>query len=135
MPCSFVKREEEGVSGKVLLATISLPEEPAASVQIVANNGDVRAARPLASAELSRSMEAAATRDGDEITLTWPAADTPAIVRYTPDDGESWNGIGLEVMGGEFIIDTEMLPEGENGRFEIILSNTGSPALLTAEMP
>jgi hypothetical protein len=127
--------EEETISAKMLMAVVPLPSETAVSLQIVSGNGAVRAAQPLASAQLTRSLTAVASQEGDNINLSWSAADTPAIVRYTPDGGESWFGLGVELLGGEFSVPANDLPAGENAYFEIILANTGSPAVLTAVMP
>lgn len=127
--------EEELISGELLLAVVPLPAEPVASVRILSLDGGMSATKSLNSADSVRGMTAVATQENDSITLTWADADTPAIIRYTPDGGQTWQGIGMGVTGGAFSFDAQTLPEGDDGRFEIILADTNSPAILTVEMP
>ncbi|MCP5094040.1 MAG: hypothetical protein GY943_00655, partial [Chloroflexi bacterium] len=61
--------------------------------------------------------------------LSWGQPDTPAVVRYTTNDGVSYTTLALNVLGGEYEVDTTAL--AENGRFEIILANTAQPVILT----
>ena len=39
-------------------------------------------------------------------------ATTPALVRYTADGGATWNTVGLDVVGGELVVDRSILPSG-----------------------
>lgn len=136
-PLRLREAAEEGVSARLLTAVMPLPDTPAAALRIVAADTEtVALSRPLTPADdwLKRPA-ASASREGDTITLRWGQPETPAIIRYTADGGATWTGLGIDVAGGTFAVKASHLPAGETGLFEIILANTGSPAVLTVPLP
>jgi hypothetical protein len=125
---------EEGVSGRMLTAVIPLPAQPAAALHIV-QDGQIVASRPLNNVAAFGQQTAVANREGNIITLSWGQADTPTIIRYSPDGGQSWTALGLGIEGGTFTVDATTLPAGDNGLFEMIPANTGSVVRWTAVLP
>lgn len=133
-PMQLREAEEEEVSARALTAVLPLPTAAAATLRIVQGD-EVVASRSLNNAAAFGPQTATAVREGDAITLNWGLVDTPVIVRYSADGGQSWTALGIGVTDGAFIVDATTLPTGENGLFEIILGNTGSKVVLTAMMP
>ncbi len=125
---------EEGVSGRLLTAVLPLADRYATAVRIV-TGATVLAEQQLTPAADLRRQKVSATRQGDVISLAWGLADTPAIVRYSPDGGQTWHGLGIGVLGGTFAVEAAALPTGNNGLFEIILANSNRPAILQAVLP
>lgn len=68
------------------------------------------------------SVEPTVSEGVDKVTLSWGQATAPALVRYSADGGATWNTIGLDVLGGELVIDRSALPAGE-AQFQVILGN------------
>ncbi len=55
------------------------------------------------------------------LRLNWANPSAPAMVRYTPDQGNTWTLLGLDVVGGTLDVDPDKLP-GRGGNFQVILS-------------
>ncbi len=133
-PMQLREAEEDEAWGRMLTAVLPLPSKATATLRIM--QGDtIVASRRLNNTAAFGPQTATAVREGDAITLNWGLVGTPAIVRYSPDGGQSWLGLGLGVTDGAFTVDAATLPTGEGGHFEIILGNTGSKVVLTAVMP
>ncbi len=126
--------EEDGVSGQMLTAVLPLPTKPAATLRIV-HGDEIVALRAFDNPATFGPQTAVAIREGDAITLNWGLVDIPAIVRYSPDGGQSWLGLGIGIADGTFTVDAATLPIGESGLFEIIMGNTGGKVVLTAVIP
>ncbi len=133
-PMQLREAEEEDVSARELTAVLPLPTTAAATLRIVRGD-EIVASRSLNNAAAFGPQTATAVREGNTITLNWGLVNTPAIVRYSSDGGQSWLGLGLGITDGTFLVDAAALPAGDNGLFEIILGNTGSKVVLTAVMP
>jgi hypothetical protein len=71
------------------------------------------------------------TLSGGHLTVRWGAPATPALVRYTADNGQTWTTLGVDVTGGQFNVDAATLPAGA-GRFEITLGDAPAGTSLTA---
>ncbi len=56
------------------------------------------------------------------LTLHWLDPNTPALIRFTADGGQSWTTVGIDVVGSALIIDQQTLPAGE-GYFEIVFAD------------
>lgn len=125
--------EEPGVTARTIHAHVPLPERPIAGVRLL-EQGTTVAQRQLDAPIVSlQTPSLARTADG-RVRLSWGLPDTPALVRYTADTGQSWTTLALDVVGGVFTVDAESLP-GENGRFEVILADAMSPTVLSIELP
>lgn len=133
-PMQLREAEEEEISARALTAVLPLPTTAAATLRIVYGD-EILASRSLNNAAAFGPQTATAVREGNSITLTWGLVNTPAVVRYSPDGGQSWLALGIGVTEGTFLVDAAALPAGEDGLFEIILGNTGSKVVLTAVMP
>jgi hypothetical protein len=51
--------------------------------------------------------------------IDWDRPYRPAMIRYTPDSGLTWNTIEVDVFGGELTVDLNTLPAGD-GYFEVV---------------
>jgi hypothetical protein len=125
--------EEPGVTARAILAQVPLPETPVAGVRL-RQQSMVVAQRQLDAPVASLQMPALARTADGRVRLSWGLPDTPALVRYTADNGQSWTTLALDVLGGELTVDMGTLP-GANGRFEVILADAMSPTVLRIELP
>jgi len=60
--------------------------------------------------------------------ITWTASDTDNDrltfrLLYSPDDGQSWEPLGVELSKSSYKIDTEKLPGGNSARIRVIASD------------
>ncbi|GIK58081.1 MAG: hypothetical protein HND44_10155 [Chloroflexi bacterium] len=133
-PMQLREAEEEEVSARELTAVLPLPTTAAATLRLMHGN-EVVASRSLSNPAAFGPQTATAVRQGNRITLTWGLVNTPAVVRLSPDGGQNWTALGIDVTDGTFTVDATTLPASENGLFEIILGNTGSKVVLTAVLP
>lgn len=62
------------------------------------------------------------------LLLRWDAANGPALVRYTTDNGATWMTLGVDLLGGELNIDPATLPAGV-GFFEITSADSAAPTV------
>lgn len=86
------------------------------------------AERALAPAQLTEAAEKSAATGG-ALALRWAPADAPALVRYSAD-GERWVTLGVDVRGGELLVDLAALPGGGAGRF-VVTAEGAAPLTLT----
>jgi hypothetical protein len=130
-----LEAEEQGVVSRAIHTAVLLPDEPVAAVRIVAaESGAVAAQQTM---QLDAALFSTFSGDNSQMAqvdtatntavLRWGLPDTPATVRYTADDGQTWTVLALDVLGGELTVDLSTLPGG-NGRFQIIPANSGVPA-------
>jgi hypothetical protein len=132
-PVAVREAEEEGISLRAVLAAVPMPNQPVAAIRLV-NEAGIVAERPLSSPNFALQTTVTINQTPEAISLNWGGPQTPAIVRYTTDDGASWTTYGVDVTGGSFTVARDNLVEGEDGRFQIILANTQVPTILTAEL-
>ena len=103
-------------------AVVPRPAQGVARVRLV------HAGQPVSEKSLALPTGAAAagaptvSRAGSQLTLMWGAPNTPALVRYTVDNGQTWTTLGVDVTGGKFQVDAATLPAGA-GRFDITLGD------------
>ncbi|MCB8945066.1 MAG: hypothetical protein H6658_15070 [Ardenticatenaceae bacterium] len=129
-PIAVREVHEDGIQFRSVVGTVPLPAESVASLRLV-EDGAVLAERPLTAPQTLRQTAVSLNQTAEAITLNWGLPDVPAIVRYTTDDGATWTTVALDVMGGSLSVPVNAL--SADGRFEIILANTGAPAILTAD--
>ena len=129
-PITVREAEEEGLSGRSVLGDVPLPAVPVATLRLV-ENGMVLAERPLTDSQNTLATTVSLTQDSESVTLNWSLPNVPAIIRYTTDEGETWTTFGLDVMGGTYSVPMEMLMG--DGRFQIILANSNTPAILAVD--
>ncbi|MDX1664045.1 MAG: hypothetical protein R3272_09640 [Candidatus Promineifilaceae bacterium] len=120
-----VVQEAHG-GGAAIFASLPLPEEALGEVRLL-HEGQVvdsrRLSRPPA-AEPALTPTLTPTTGG--ALLRWQPSDSPALVRYTVDDGASWTTLALDIAGGELALDRSQLPEGP-ARFEIRPADVDGP--------
>jgi hypothetical protein len=132
-PAIVAMAEEPGITVRTLMAVIPLPVEMVAEVRVMAGETAVTT-HSLQSAVTNMDNGVTVAQEASTIVLHWGQPEMPAAVRYTTNDGATYTTLALNVLGGEFeVVETE-LPEGENGRFEIILANTAQPVVLTTTL-
>jgi hypothetical protein len=128
-PLPVLRAEEEQISIRSIISLVPLPDKPYASLRIV-EKGQPKAERALASARPERLLRPAIEASQQGAVLRWGVPNTPAVVRYTTDNGATWTTLALDYLGGELTLDAQALPQG-NLHFEIILADqTGSSLTL-----
>lgn len=130
-----LEAEEQGFVSRAIHTAVPLPDEPVAGVRIVETGSAAVAAQQMM--QLDAALFSAFRGDHSQLAqvdaatntavLRWGLPDTPAAVRYTADDGQTWTAVGQDVLGGELTVDLNDLPGG-NGRFQIIPANSSVPA-------
>jgi hypothetical protein len=110
------------------------PAQPFSSIRLV-RAGTVlttRAQRPAHPAVGAAAPSVERQADG-RLLLRWNAANGPALVRYTIDNGATWTTLGVDLLGGELNIDLATLPAGV-GFFEITSADSAT-ATVRITMP
>jgi hypothetical protein len=49
----------------------------------------------------------------EQNVLKWGYEDTPALIRYSSDEGKTWTTIAIDHLGGELELDPSMMPTGK----------------------
>lgn len=130
-PAILSEAAEDGVSVRTVHAVVPIDDDmPIAAVQLW-QNGRSLATRALQPNTTRTALQL--TQTAQIVTLQWGVPDVPALVRYTPDAGQTWITLGLQVMGGEMAVDTTALPGG-NGRFVVTFADTFPVTPLTADL-
>jgi hypothetical protein len=112
---------------------VAAPAQPFSSMRLV-RAGTVlttRAQRPAHPA-IAADAPSVERHDG-QLLLRWNAANGPALVRYTTDNGVTWTTLGVDLLGGELNIDPATLPAGV-GFFEITFADSAA-ATVRITMP
>ncbi len=113
--------EEPGVTSRAIHASVPLPARPVAGVRLV-KAGEILAQRQL-DPEAAAQHNLALIRASGSLSLAWDATDTPALLRYTVDDGQSWTTLGVDVVGGSLQLDPDAVPAAKDARFQVILGD------------
>ena len=130
-PVAVLEADEPGVSARLIHASVPLPAEPVARVRL-RQAGIVTAERALAAPPAARATASISTTAGT-MTLGWGSPETPALVRYSADDGQSWTMLALNRRGGQLTVEAARLP-GPAGRFQIVPADTMMSAPWTVEL-
>ena len=113
-------------------AIIAAPAQAFSSVRLMRADTvlTTRTLRPvvpaIAAAAPSIERQAAGT-----LLLRWNAANGPALVRYTADNGATWTTLGVDVPDGELRIDPATLPAGA-GYVAITSADSAAPTVRIA---
>ena len=63
--------------------------------------------------------------DSDKLTISWQATESAHInLRYSPDNGQTWQILALELTGNSFTVSKSQLVASQNGLIEVIASDT-----------
>jgi hypothetical protein len=114
---SEIGHDSDEAQPGVIVARVPSPSEAVATVRLL-HNGQTVDKRPVA----STIVEPTLSETADSLTVKWDQTTTPALVRYTTDGGATWNTIGLDVLGGELVVDRNALPDGDI-QFQVVLGN------------
>jgi hypothetical protein len=112
-------------------AMIATPAQPFSSMRLV-RAGSVLATRALnpAGPTLAAAAPGLERQADGTLLLRWNAANGPALVRYTADNGATWTTLGVDVLGGELSMDPARLPAG--GYVEIISADSAASSVRIA---
>lgn len=131
-PVPLLHAEEKDLRIQGIHAMAPLPEKPFHALRIT-EKGKTLAVQPLAPLDGRPQANPTLQMGEGGAVLRWGAADTPAILRYTQNDGATWTTLAVDYLGGQFTLDEGTLPPGPL-RFEIILANQpGAPLTLEWE--
>ncbi|MEM7332473.1 MAG: CARDB domain-containing protein [Chloroflexota bacterium] len=133
-PVAVAHAEELGVTLRAIFTAVPVPSEPFDTVRLV-DAETVVGSRALTSSTAHRGMTATTVQSATSVTVRWGNPEIPAVVRYTADNGVNWVTVGVDRLGGEFVVDTTTLPGGDEGRFEVIFADTSQTAAISANLP
>ena len=123
LPVRAYQAEVEERVFTAINAVLPLPEQPAARLLLL-KDGQVLAEQPLqvnpVTAE-ARLSNAAPTANG--YLVRWEMPEQPVLVRYSSDGGATWVTLGVDVKGGELMVDPTTLP-APDGIFEVLPADT-----------
>jgi hypothetical protein len=132
-PAEVMRASEEGVSAEMLSVTV--PGNVTAATLRLVHMGQVVAERPLSTgseAKLQRTAtDLEVEQDANGIHLSWGMGERPALVRYSADGRQNWTILGVDVAGGELSINPDQLPDNGQGDFQVIMSDSAEPLILT----
>lgn len=129
---AVLEATEDQVSSTAFYASFPIPDGQVATIQL-ARLGEVMEQRQLATTAAAPASQVILREGNTTNSLAWGSPDTPAVVRYTADDGESWMTLGLDMLGGQLEFDRQMLPQGA-GRFEVVLADSVQTSPYTVTM-
>jgi hypothetical protein len=120
-PVRVYEADEGDFVARAISAIVPLPTQSIARVRLVRSNQPVaeRSITTRSNVSSQPNVEQAA----GTLTIRWNTPDTPALIRYTIDGGQSWTTLGIDAMGGMLSIDPKSLPKG-SGYFEVIPADT-----------
>jgi hypothetical protein len=108
---------------------IEKPAYPFAALRIVHNGGKlVEKSIGAPSTDPVAKPEIVQLKDG--VLLRWGAANTPALIRYTTDQGNTWTTLAMDWLGGELYLDPGTMPSGSI-QIEIALADSTASTLST----
>ncbi len=127
-PLAELHAEAEGYEARAINALAPLPDKPYAAVRLVrlaagAANGPILAEKPFSAQALARAAAPAVLEAGEQASLRWGDEQTPALVRYSTDGGQSWTTLALDALGGQLRLERAELPAG-NLLFEVVLADS-----------
>lgn len=123
--------EEHGHEIYSIATTVALPTAVYNQIRIT-RDGELVAERLMNDATAVHEATLSVEETAEQVTLNWGVS-TPALVRYTNDDGASWHTLSVDNKEGLLAVDVAQLAGG-NGRFQIILADTAQPTILEANL-
>jgi hypothetical protein len=134
-PAELLEAGEEDVSAQRLRATV--PDNGTAATIRLMQAGQVVAERTLTTGNNAETQSATAPltvqQNTNEFHLSWGIEERPALVRYSADGGQTWTILGIDVTGGQIKVDPNQLPDNGQGEFQVIISDSAAPFILTAD--
>jgi hypothetical protein len=126
-PVDVQHAEEPEIKVRAIHATIPRPLEPFTGLRLV-HNGQVIAEKALMSMSAAprRAPSMALTEEGWH--LSWGLPGSAALLRYSADNGQTWQVLDIDVTDGEFELDPVYLPHGVL-QLEIQLADLATPPL------
>lgn len=126
---SMYRAEEDSVVSNAIYGIVPLPDQSVVGLKLVRAGKSV--AERVLGPYLTNTLTALSVDQLDNLlALRWGYPEIPALVRYTVDDGKSWTTLGLDVLGGELIVDRNTLSDG-TGFFEVRFADVSDPVVLT----
>jgi len=125
-PVALREAVEDDVQGQALSAVVPM-DTAMASVRVTHNGAQIVEAVMNGQSKAAQTAVSLAETT-DTISLQWGDASVSTIIRYTADDGKSWQTLGIDVIGGNFVVEKGEWLE-ENGRFELIFAGGGGTAV------
>ncbi len=116
-PVPIFDAEESGVTFRGISVVLPKSSRPPTELRLLLN-GNLIGRFELGPYRQAATFEV--VPDGEQIHLRWDQAGTPAMIRYTDDNGASWVTVGLDSTSGAISLDRKDLPEGAIN-FEVLL--------------
>jgi hypothetical protein len=133
-PAELLEAGEKGVSVQMLRAMV--PENGTAATVRLMQANQVVAERTLTTGSNFETQSAAkpilVQQNANELHLSWGMDERPAMVRYSADGGQTWMILGIDVIGGQLKVDSNQLPDSGQGEFQVIISDSAAPFVLTS---
>jgi hypothetical protein len=127
-PLPVLRAEEEGIQVQSVSGVLAMPKAPVSTIRLL-HKGALIEELALAATAAQPEAQVQAEQSGDQLLISWGNPQTPALVRYTADNGENWITVGIDVLGGSLSHDLDSLPPGDL-RFEITLAGSSDTAVL-----
>lgn len=132
-PAHLLVAEEEGLRAAAVQAVLPVPDAPVAAVRLVRAGQTVGERRLLTQKSPAAAAAPSLSQRNGQVELSWGMLGSPALVRFSADNGESWTTVGMDLVEGRLSLSLEALPAA-NGRFEVILGDRAVSLTLTAEL-
>lgn len=129
-PVVLTEAEEFGVSMQLLSTRLLMPDQTPARIQLN-YQGQLITERILLTDTVHAAAAYQVEQTADRMTLHWSPTDSPVLIRYTNNDGQSWTTLAVDALGGTLQLDPKTLPGG-TGRFAIIPADLAQPLLTAA---
>ena len=112
-------------------ATVPRPDVEIARIQLL-EQGRVVAERQVGGAIVGANAPTV-EQSGQQLVIRWAPSSTPALVRYTVNDGASWTTLGVDVTGGVLTVDPTTIAGG-TGRFEVLYADNVASNVVAASV-
>jgi hypothetical protein len=121
-PVEVLRAEEPGIQIRSIISLVPAPKGPITDIRI-AYKGNAVAQRTLTAPLAQEALRTPQIEQSkDQITLRWGGPQTPALVRYSADNGESWTTVATDLLGGSLQMPISELPQATL-RIEIYLAD------------
>jgi len=119
--------ESKNFQAKSIHTMIPTPSSPFTEM-LLKRNGEVVSRRSNIQLEISKTSEPSIYLADGKIVLEWGVDEKPALVRYKIEDSKMWTTLGIDILGGQILLDPLSLPKGKL-IFEIILADSTTPII------
>jgi hypothetical protein len=124
-PVGVMTASEPGIDVQSINALIPLPEAPYVAYRLT-HLGETLAQRDLSTQQaldVAAAPPASLTASEKTLLINWSSPQTPAMVRYTVDGGQTWTTLALDQLGGALSVALETLPAGKM-QFQIVSADS-----------